>query len=439
MAQPLPWKEALEAWALIAGQSYGGPAGQIAVMHKIVVEERRWLGEERFLHALNYCMLLPGPEAQQLITYIGWLSHGLRGGLVAGSLFVLPGFVTILILSLLYSRFHHLATVEAALFGLKAAVLAIVVDAMIRIGRRVATTPATMTLALLAFLALYVGHVPFPAVILAAGLVGALLSRFFSPPPPPSAKSAGETPFLLDKALEEDQLPHVHPDTPRDLLTGACILVAWLLPVAVCWAWLGPDATFTQIGRFFAGAATVTFGGAYSVLAYVGQQAVESYGWLTPGEMLDGLGFAETTPGPLIQVVQFVGFLAAYRDPGALNPTVSAVLGSVLTTWVTFAPSFLWVLTGAPYIERIRQVPVLSSALRAITASVVGVIANLSLWFLMHVWFGVANDLSTVRPLAVVISLLALVALVRFKVPMTPVLIVGALAGLLGWWVGLGA
>lgn len=439
---PIPWGEAVRAWAYIAGNSFGGPAGQIAVMHRVLVEEERWISEERFLHALNYCMLLPGPEATQLVTWIGFVTHGYRGGLVAGWLFVFPGFVSILAMSAMYVTWNDVPAVAAAFLGLKAAVLAVVVEAMVRIGRRVLSDVVTVGVAVAAFLALFVGEVPFPLVILVAALLGLALPSLFPPPKPPAPKPGEGGPPVIDQWLDAGRLPHVDPRPGRDLLVAVALIVVWLAPVALSAAVLGPDATMTKVGTFFAGAATVTFGGAYSVLAYVGQQAVEVQGWLQPGEMLDGLGLAETTPGPLIQVVQFVGFLATYRDPILAAPVTSAVIGSLLTTWVTFWPSFLFVLSGGPYVERIRKVRVLASGLRAVTCAVVGVVANLAVWLSLHVLFRTVDethvgwlrlvipDWRTADALAIVVAVAAGVALLRFKAPMVPVLIVSALVGL---------
>jgi chromate transporter len=446
----LTFTEALETWVLVAAQSFGGPAGQIAVMHRVWVEERRWLSEERFLHALNTVMLLPGPEAQQLAAYVGWLSHGVRGGLCAGGLFVLPGFLSILALSAVYVRFHQIPVAEAALLGLKAAVLAVVADAMIRIGRRVLTRPATMLVALAAFVALFALAVPFPVVILAAGLLGATLRRWFPPPDPPTARDLGLARPVLDDLLDAGMLPHAAPRPGRDLRTAAVIVALWLAPTVALWAALGPDATWTRVATLFSTAAAVSFGGAYAVLAYVAQQAVEAHAWLTPGEMLDGLGLAETTPGPLIQVVQYVGFLATYRDPGRMPPIVAGALGSVLTTWVTFGPSFLFALAAGPYVERIRGSDLLASALRAITAAVVGVIANLAVWLALHTVFADVTDrpvlgwvvlpvpdLSTVRWTVVGIGLASAVALIGLRLPMLPVLAVSTAVGfVVGWGFG---
>ena len=363
------FEDALWVWARVAASSFGGPAGQIAVMHRILVEEKGWIDEERFLHALNYCMLLPGPEAQQLATYIGWLLHGTRGGLVAGGLFILPGFVSILALSLLYVSFQDLLLVEGIFFGLKAAVLAVVLEAVQRIGRRVLKTPLTYTLAGLAFVAIFCFAVPFPLIVAVSGGLGLLGARLRPGPQQPAG------------------VVRARPSLRQTGQTALLWLLIWWVPVGGLLALLGPEHVLVRLSTFFSGAAMVTFGGAYAVLAYVAQQAVEVHGWLAPGEMLDGLGMAETTPGPLIQVVQFVGFMAAWRDASGLPPLLAGVAGAVVTTWVTFAPCFLWIFVGAPYVEWLRGSRALSAALSAITSAVVGVVLNLAVWFSLHVLF----------------------------------------------------
>jgi chromate transporter len=440
------FSEAVRVWARIALLSFGGPAGQIAVMHRILVEERKWIGERRFLHALNFCMLLPGPEAQQLATYIGWLLHGVRGGLVAGLLFVLPGLVAIMALSWLYLAFGNVAPVAALFFGLKAAVLAIVLEAVRRIGARALTHRILVGLAASAFIAIFVFHVPFPLLILAAALVGfvagkAGLAAFAGG----AGHGDGTNDDGSETALGEHLPDHVRPSWRRSLRLAAWLVLLWLGPIAGLFLWLGPHNVFTQIGSFFATMAVVTFGGAYAVLAYVAQQAVDTYGWLRPGEMLDGLGLAETTPGPLIMVTQFVGFLAAARRAGGLDPFLAGTLGGLLTTWVTFTPSFLWIFVGAPFSERLRGNRALSAALTAITAAVVGVILNLALWFALHTLFaelnpvrlgGLAWDLpvlSSLRWPALLLTAAALVATFRFRLGPLAVLGGCALVGTLYW------
>lgn len=347
-------------------------------MHRVLVDEKKWLDERRFLHALNYCMLLPGPEAMQLSTYAGWLLHGTRGGLMAGTLFVLPGFLSILALSLFYSAARGLTVTDGVLLGLKAAVLAIVIEALIRIGRRVLKNPASFGIAGAAFVAIYGFRAPFPAIIAVAAVVGIIGGRVF-PRVFPTGQPDDEP--ILDVASRDT------PPPTRTISVLAIWLPIWLGPVALLHLFLGPDHVLAAESLYFSKAAVVTFGGAYAVLAYVAQQAVEVYGWLEPGEMLTGLGFAETTPGPLIQVVQFVGYMGAHRDPGTLHPMLAGVIASVIVTWVTFVPCFLWVFLGAPYVERLRGVQWLASALAAITAAVVGVILNLALYFALHTLF----------------------------------------------------
>ena len=350
--EALPLGEASRTWARIAALSFGGPAGQIAVMHRILVEEKRWIGEHRFLHALNYCMLLPGPEAQQLATYIGWLMHRWPGGVVAGGLFVVPGVIAIMALSWIYAAYGNVPTVAALFFGLKAAVLAIVLQAVHRVGSRALKSGPMIGLAAVAFAAIFFSGVPFPIIVLAAGIIGFTAARLGS-----SAFTvggghgpAGQTDAGGESLLGDELPDHVRPTIGRALRVSAIWLGLWLVPVVAIIAVLGTGQTFSQIGIFFSKMAVVTFGGAYAVLAYMAQQAVETYGWLKPGEMLDGLGMAETTPGPLIMVVQFVGFLAAYRDPGTLPPMLAGTLGGLLATWTTFVPCFLWIGLGAPFI-----------------------------------------------------------------------------------------
>lgn len=363
------FSELVSAFARIGLMSFGGPAAQIALMHKICVEEKRWVDEDRYLHALNYCMLLPGPEAQQLATYIGWLLHGVRGGIVAGLLFVLPGLAVILGLSTLYALYQEASLVAGLFFGLKAAVLAIVVEAVIRIGKRALKTSFHRWLAAGAFLALFLFSVPFPLVVLAAALIGLLHAR--------GASSAAE---------EISQEVGVRPPLFSQLATLLFWVAVWLAPLPLLWLLL-PETALPEIQSFFSKMALVTFGGAYAVLAYVAQVAVDHYAWLKPGEMLDGLALAETTPGPLVLVLSYVGFLAGFRESGGLDPLIGGLLGGLLAAWATFIPSFIWIFAGAPYIERLRGNRLLSASLSAITAAVVGVILNLAVWFALHVIF----------------------------------------------------
>ena len=444
---PVTFTEAFRVWVKVAVHSFGGPAGQIAVMHRILVEEKRWISESRFLHALNYCMLLPGPEAQQLATYIGWLLHKTRGGLVAGSLFVLPGFISILILSVLYALYQETSFVEALFFGLKPAVMAVVVEAVIRIGKRALKNNVMVALAGLAFAAIFFFNVPFPLIVLSAGLIGfiggKLREDLFYVIRGHGAQSGGQTDDRGDFVITDGVASHTHPSLVRALKVIAVWTPLWLGPLAALIAFQGMESVFVKEGVFFSKAAVVTFGGAYAVLAYIAQEAVNTYGWLKPGEMLDGLGMAETTPGPLIQVVQFVGFMGAYRNPGTLDPVIAGVLGSIITTWVTYVPCFLWIFLGAPYIEYLRGRKSLSCALSAITAAVVGVILNLAVWFSLHTLFGrveevnvtglrlLIPDLKTIDVVSTLIAIGAFLLLFRFKFGMLRTLAICASAGLL--------
>ena len=449
-AHGVSFGEALRVWLRVAALSFGGPAGQIAVMHRIIVDEKKWVGESRFLHALSYCMLLPGPEAQQLAIYIGWLMHRWPGAIAAGGLFVVPGIVSIMVLSWIYALYGQVPIVAALFFGLKAAVLAIVLFAVYRVGSRALKSGAMIAVAALAFVAIFFSHVPFPLIVLAAGVIGFVGARAGSAAfvvggghGPSGAAAAGES------RLGEDLPEHARPTIGRALRVSAVWLVLWLGPVIAILATLGLGHTFSDIGLFFSKMAVVTFGGAYAVLAYMAQQAVEHYGWLRPGEMLDGLGMAETTPGPLIMVVQFVGFMAAYRDPGSLPPLLAGTLGGLLATWTTFVPCWLWIGLGAPFIERLRDNKPLSGALAGITAAVVGVILNLAIWFALHTifretaplrWHGVGFDmpiLASVNPWAFILSLAAIVAIFRFKAGTIQTLAACSAAGILLYLVGL--
>lgn len=449
----IPFGEAVKVWARVAALSFGGPAGQIAVMHRILVEEKKWIGEERFLHALNYCMLLPGPEAQQLAIYIGWLLHKTKGGIVAGTLFVLPGFLAIMVLSWLYALYGNLGAIEALFVGLKAAVLAIVFAAVRRIGSKALRNPAMWVVAAGAFVAIFFLAVPFPIIIAVAALVGYLggrsgLKAFEATGGHESL--GGTTVADRDTALGDHIPDHARPTLGWSLRISAVFLVLWLAPVAALFM-LVPDSVFTEIATFFSKMAVVTFGGAYAVLAYVAQEAVEKYGWLRPGEMLDGLGMAETTPGPLIMVTQFVGFMGAARNAGGLDPLLAGTLAAFLTTWVTFVPCFLWIFLGAPFAERMRGNVALSSALTAITAAVVGVVLNLAVWFALHTIFARVFELSagpfrsdvpilsSVSLPALLLTLAAMLAMFRFKAGALLVIagcgIAGLLLGLVPLWI----
>jgi chromate transporter len=442
-----PWpsfREAAVVWLRVAMLSFGGPAGQIAVMHRIVVEEKRWIGEARFLHALNFCMLLPGPEAQQLTIYLGWLMHEWRGGLVAGVLFVLPGMLAVMVLTCIYALYGEVDVVAAMFFGLKAAVLAIVLQAVVRIGKKALRNSVMATLAGLSFMGIFFFDIPFPVIIIAAAVIGALSGRYgvrsFLGG---RATATGEEAVSTESSILGEEVPdHARPGASRVLGISIVLLLLWATPVIGLVLFLGPDNVFVDISVFFSKMAVVTFGGAYAVLAYVAQAAVETYGWLEPGEMLDGLGLAETTPGPLIMVTQFVGFLGAFRDAGGLTPLVAGVLGGLLTTWVTFVPCFLWIFMGAPYVEQLRQSQVLSAAFVAITAAVVGVILNLAVWFALHVMFKdvgtfeafglrvAVPDLMTLDPIAVALVVTALIAVFVFRIGMIALLGAAAVVGL---------
>jgi chromate transporter len=444
-AHGVSFGEAMKVWARVAALSFGGPAGQIAVMHRIIVEEKKWIGEQRFLQTLNYCHLLPGPEAQQLAVYIGWLMHKTKGGLFAGTLFVLPGLSAIMALSWVYVLLGKVTIVQGLFFGLKAAVLVIVVEAVLRVGKRALKNNTMRALAAAAFIALFFYNVPFPLIVLIAGLVGYLGGRAGLP----AFLAGGGHGKVGDKQLADaDSL--LGEETPEHALLNlrwslsitAVFLALWLAPTAALYVGLGGENVFTKIAIFFSQVAVVSFGGAYAVLAYVAQQAVNTYHWVAPGEMLNGLGMAETTPGPLIMVTQFVGFLGAWREPGGLPPLLAATLGGLLTTWVTFVPCFLWIFFGAPFVEALRANKALGAALGAITAAVVGVILNLAVWFGLHVlfgklapmhWLGVSVDLpvlSSVDVPSLILSVAAGAAIFRLKVGIIPVLLSSSLAGI---------
>jgi len=436
-------RQAFRVWLRIAALSFGGPAGQIAVMHQILVEEKKWVSEARFLHALNYCMLLPGPEAQQLATYIGWLMHRTAGGIMAGGLFVLPGVIAIMALSCVYAAYGGLPLIAAFFFGLKAAVLAIVVDAVSRIGKRALKNNVLRALAAAAFIGVYFFDVPFPLIVIGAALVGFAGARAGAGAFKGGISHGGKGEAGADDSLLGDDVPdHARPNAVRAVPVAAIWLALWLLPVVAIVLALGPTDVFSEIAVFFISKmAMVTFGGAYAVLAYVAQQAVETYGWLTPGEMLDGLGMAETTPGPLIMVLQFVGFMAAFRAPGALPPMLAATLGGLLATWVTFTPCFLWIFVGAPYIESLRGNRALAGALSAITAAIVGVILNLAIWFAVHAIFrevtpvrsyGLSFDAPAIASIdvwALALSCVAIAAIFRFGIGMLWTLALCAVLG----------
>jgi len=430
MCEPMPashptFREALRFWLKLGFISFGGPSGQIAIMHAELVEKKKWIGEERFLHALNYCMLLPGPEATQLATYCGWLLHRTWGGIAAGVLFVLPSALLLWLLSYVYVAYGQVAWIAAAFGGLKPAVTAIVLAAVIRIGRHALKTPLMWTLAAGAFAALFFFQAPFPSVVAAAAVIG-FASGKFSPrwiPSTAPSESTVHTAVIDDQAIAPE---HTRPSWSRAFKVLAVSLVLWWAPVLAAGLWQGWHGTLVQQGYFFSKAAMVTFGGAYAVLPYVGQQAVEHFGWLSTTQMLDGLGLAETTPGPLIMVLQFVGFLGGWNHTGALSPLVAATLGAAMTTWTTFVPCFLWIFLGAPHIEQLRGNLHLNRALGAVTAAVVGVILNLAVWFGLHVFFPARGVIDWV---ALVVCIAAFAAMQWFKIGIVPVVIASALLG----------
>jgi chromate transporter len=421
------FREAFLFWLKLGFISFGGPTGQIAIMHSELVEKKKWISEARFLHALNYCMLLPGPEAQQLATYVGWLLHKTWGGIVAGALFVIPSIFILWGLSYIYVTFGNLPWVAAIFYGLKPAVLAIVAAAVIRIGTRALKNEVMWMLAAAAFIAIFFLHVPFPLIIISAALVGFfggkwkrekfLVIRGHG--------KAGNGSVLDDSSAVPE---HAKPSWNRALRVCITWILLWWAPVVLLGFWLGPDHTVIREWIFFSKAAIVTFGGAYAVLPYVAQQAVQHYGWLSAGQMLDGLGLAETTPGPLIIVTQFVGFLAAWNNPGQLLPILSATLGALITTWATFVPCFLWIFLGGPHIEALRGNEGLTTALSAVTAAVVGVVLNLAVWFGLHVIFPSVNSIDW---FAVVVGLAAFVGMTKWKWDIIPVVLGAGLAGLI--------
>ncbi|HET6803881.1 MAG TPA: chromate efflux transporter [Frateuria sp.] len=445
---PVSLREATRVWARIGLLSFGGPAGQIALMHRELVDTRRWISDARFLHALNYCMLLPGPEATQLAIYIAWLLHRTAGGLVAGVLFVLPGFVTILALSVVYALYGQVPLVLAVFVGLKAAVLAVVVEAVIRIGRKALKNRMMVAIAGLAFVAIYFFGVAFPLIVLGAGLCG-LLGRWWAPrsfPAPASSAADASSDFLIDRLLGQGRLTHTRPSGARAWRVALAWLAIWWIPVLAVIAAFGRHSVLAGEGLFFSQTAVVTFGGAYAVLAYIAQRAVTGFHWISPGQMLDGLALAETTPGPLIMVVQFVAFLGAYQHQTGLSPLLAGVAGSVLTIWVTFAPCFLWIFLGAPYVEALRSNRALHAALSGVTAAVVGVVLNLSVWFTLHTVFARVDERhygwlrlespawATLQWLPALIAAVAMVAMLRFKLGMGRVLLGSGAIALAWWW-----
>lgn len=431
-SQHVPFAEAFRFWIKLGFISFGGPAGQIAIMHRELVERRRWLSEERFLHALNYCMLLPGPEAQQLAIYIGWLLHRTWGGIVAGAFFVIPSIFVLLALSYVYAAYGNVSAVAGVLAGFKPIVVAIVVEAVIKIGGRALQRSVHFVIAGLAFISIYFLQIPFPLIVLVAALAGLFgaryLPRFFETNTTTGKKDEDEVSPLIED--DTPPPPHTIPNRSRTLKILGAGLALWLLPFLILIAWRGWGSLHVHEYRFFTQAALVTFGGAYAVLAYVTQAAADSFGWITKTQAVDGLALAETTPGPLIMVLQFVGFMAGWNNPQGMDQTASAVTGALVTTYVTFLPSFLFIFLGAPYIEILRGNRNLTGALSGVTAAVVGVVLNLALVFGAAVIFpaGFSGD---VNWFAAAISVAAFVALYKFKADVLLVVLAGGVIGLL--------
>ena len=435
----VPFRDAFRWWLKLGFINFGGPAGQIAVMHDELVDRRRWVSNDRFLHALNFCMLLPGPEATQLAIYIGWLLNGTLGGIVAGVLFVLPAFFLILGLSWAYAAHGDIEWVAAIFYGLQAAVVGIVAAAVIRLGRKALKHPVSYLIAATAFLAIFFLQVPFPIVIVIAGLVGLTQARLSSSLLPVAAEGVqGKDDAVIGDAAAED-MPTSGRRALRVIATG---LLVWWGPLLAVLIARGPEDTLSRLAIFFSKAAMVTFGGAYAVLAYINQAAVETYGWLEPGQMVTGLGLAESTPGPLIMVTEFVGYLAAFRFPGGSDPALAGILGAVVATWATFAPCFLWILLGAPYIERLRGNRSLNAALSAITAAVVGVVLNLAVTFAIFALFGEVGgrEISGVSfpfpnpgsadVFAIVVAVVAFTGLWRYRWNVVAVVVGASVSGL---------
>ncbi|MEW6127558.1 MAG: chromate efflux transporter [Acidobacteriota bacterium] len=419
-SQEVNFRVAFRYWLKLGFINFGGPAGQIALMHNDLVDRRKWISEERFLHALNFCMLLPGPEAQQLAVYIGWLLHGTRGGIIAGSFFVLPSIAVLLALSYIYARFGNVPFVIAILSGFKPVVVAIVVEAIMKIGKRALKRMEHFIIAGLAFMAIYFLHVPFPLIVFTAAILGLLLKRFNLPKTASTIEQS-----LTQTAKTVSQKPLLH-----SIKTFSVFVVLWAIPFVILIWWRGWESPLAKLYRFFTQAAFVTFGGAYAVLAYVTQAAVDSYGWLTQSQAVDGLALAETTPGPLIMVLQFIGFMSGWNNPDGLSQTTAGVISALITTYTTFLPSFMFILLGAPYIEKLRENHSLTSALSGVTAAVVGVILNLALVFGLAVIFP-SGRLSDINWFAAIMSIAAFIALYRFKIDVLWVVLAGGAIGLL--------
>lgn len=439
-AHGVSFRDASRFWAKLGFINFGGPTGQIAIMHEELVEQRRWISNARFLHALNYCMLLPGPEAQQLAVYVGWLLHRVRGGIVAGLTFIIPAFFLMLGLSYVFVTYGDVAWVNAIFYGLGAAVVGIVAAAVIRIGKKALRNPVLYGVAATSFVAIFLLHVPFPLIVLGAGVLGLLAG-----PRWPDVFTIPQEHADDASAISDDGSAGEHTQvTFRRSITVLVIgLAVWFVPLLLVSAWAGSDSTLSQQAWFFSKAAVVTFGGAYAVLAYMTQAAVVQFGWLTTTQMVTGLGLAESTPGPLIMVTEFVGFVGAYQHPGTLDPLVSGLVGALVATWATFAPCFLWIFLGAPFIEHLRGNARLSMGLTAITAAVVGVVLNLALWFAINTLFTIVREVtwlggpvpvpvwSSVDWFATALAAVCFVGLWRFRWNVVWVVVASAVAGLI--------
>ena len=429
--KPVGFWEAFWFWVKLGFINFGGPAGQIAIMHRELVDEKRWVSEGQYLRTLNFCMLLPGPEAQQVATYIGWRLHGTLGGIVAGSFFVIPSIFVLLVLSWLAVAHSDVAAVRGLLYGVQPVVIAIVVEAVMRIGKRALGHPALWAFAVAAFVALYFLSVPFPLVVVVAAVGGIVVRRFV-----PEAFRQGGHGQEQESALDRASLS-ARPSVLRNLRLVGTFVALWAAPVGAVWIWRGGEDVLVREALFFTGAAFVTFGGAYAVLSYISNVAVNGYGWLTADQMVQGLGLAESTPGPLIMVTQYVGFLGAWNEaPGGFDPLLYGILGALLTTYVTFLPCFLFIFLLAPYIELLAGNQKIRAALTGVTAAVVGVIANLAVFFAGRVLFPEGVTLAGLDVFALVLAVASFVVLQRFRVPIYAMVPIGAVLGMLWTLVG---
>jgi chromate transporter len=423
--KPVGFWEAFWFWVKLGFINFGGPAGQIAIMHRELVENKRWVSEQQYLRTLNFCMLLPGPEAQQVATYIGWRLHGTLGGIVAGSFFIIPSIFVLLLLSYLAVAYSNVPAITGLLYGVQPVVIAIVVEAVMRIGKRTLNHAVLVAFAVASFVAIYFLSVPFPAVVAAAAILGVLLQRFVPGAFRARGHGSGEQESAVDRANSNGR-----PSVLRNLRLLATFLVLWAMPVGAIWIWRGGEDVLMKEALFFTGAAFVTFGGAYSVLSYVADVAVNQYGWLTADQMVQGLALAESTPGPLIMVTQYVGFIGAWNDPGPFSPLLYGTLGALITTYATFLPCFMFIFLLAPYIELLANNRRLQAALIGVTAAVVGVVANLAVFFATQVLFPEGLTLDGLDVFALVVAVVSFVVLQRFKVPIYALVPVGALVGM---------